>query len=183
VTISAGGLIRRVLTPELRAEDLDAMRGLFAAAWPDGGFSEDDLAHAMGGVHWLIERDGGLVSHASVVERTLEVDGVPLRTGYVEAVATLPAEEGRGHGSAVVAAASDHVRAGFELGVLGTHRASFYERLGWQRWLGPTYVRTSAGLVRTPDEDGGILVLRTPRTPPLDRLAPLSCDWRPGDPW
>jgi aminoglycoside 2'-N-acetyltransferase I len=36
---------------------------------------------------------------------------------------------------------------------------------------------------RTPEEDGGILILRTPMTPPLDLTAALSCEWRPGDVW
>ena len=175
--------IRRALTADLVSADLDAMRALFAAAWPDGDFSDDDFAHAMGGVHWLLEVDGRLLSHASVVERVLEADGVPLRTGYVEAVATQPTAEGRGYGSAVMTEAGDHIRAGYELGALGTGRISFYRRLGWEAWRGPSFVRTPDGPVRRPDDDGWILVLRTPRTPPIDLGLSLSCDWRPGDVW
>jgi hypothetical protein len=45
-------------------------------------------------------------------------------------------------------------------------------------------VRTAGGLVRTPDEDDGIMVLRTRRTPAdLDVAGPISCDWRAGDAW
>ena len=177
--------IRRVLTADLDPADIAAMRALFAAAWPEGdeAFDEDDFAHAMGGVHWLLEIDGRRVSHASVVERILEADGVPLRTGYVEAVATLPGEEGRGHGSTVMTAAGAHIREAYELGALGTGRISFYERLGWEVWPGPTFVRTSTGPVRTSDADGAILVLRTPRTPAIDLAGSLSCNWRPGDVW
>jgi aminoglycoside 2'-N-acetyltransferase I len=75
------------------------------------------------------------------------------------------------------------IRDRFELGALGTGSHHFYERLGWLTWQGPTYVRTSDGLERTPDEDGGILILETPASPPLDIRAPLSCGWRPGDVW
>src|SRR2546426_796867 len=69
------------------------------------------------------------------------------------------------------------------LGALGTGRYRFYERLGWLRWAGPSFVRTAGGLRPTPDEDGYILVLPTPSSPPLDQSAGISCDWRPGDVW
>jgi aminoglycoside 2'-N-acetyltransferase I len=78
------------------------------------------------------------------------------------------------------------VRAGFELGALGTGRFSFYERLGWERWRGPSYVRTPEGERATPDDDGALMVFRTPATPTdplLDLDARISCDWRSGDVW
>jgi len=55
--------------------------------------------------------------------------------------------------------------------------------LGWRVWAGPTFVLTDHGPQRTPDEDGDILVLVTPGSPPIDFAATLSCDWRPGDVW
>jgi aminoglycoside 2'-N-acetyltransferase I len=80
--------------------------------------------------------------------------------------------------------AGEEIRARFELGALGTGSHAFYERLGWRTWRGPTSVRTPAGEVRTPDEDGFILVLETPASPAdLDLDRPISCDWRPGDAW
>jgi aminoglycoside 2'-N-acetyltransferase I len=80
-------------------------------------------------------------------------------------------------------AATEHIRETFELGALGTGAHRFYERLGWQTWRGPAYLRTSEGLQRTPDEEGYILVLRTPSSPPFDLAEPISCEWRPGDVW
>jgi aminoglycoside 2'-N-acetyltransferase I len=71
----------------------------------------------------------------------------------------------------------------FELGVLGTGRHAFYERLGWMTWRGQAFVRTPDGSRRTPDEEGFILVRRTPSTPRLDLGGSISCDWRPGDVW
>jgi hypothetical protein len=44
-------------------------------------------------------------------------------------------------------------------------------------------VRTDDGRVRTEDEDDGIMILRTPRTPPLHGTEALSCDSRAGDAW
>jgi len=117
------------------------------------------------------------------VERELQIDERPVRTGYVEAVATLPGRQGEGHGSAVMTVVNAHIRSGFDLGGLGTGSQGFYERLGWQVWRGPSFVRTDHGLQRSADEDGYIMVLETPSSPELDLNAPISCDWRPGDSW
>ena len=179
--------LRRLRTAELTAAELREIRHLMEIAFgrePPNSFDEHDWAHTLGGLHVVLDIDGRIVSHAAVVERELHVAGRPLRTGYVEAVATLPELHGRGHGSAVMHAVNEHIRDVYELGALGTGSVGFYERLGWLVWQGPTSVRTPAGDERTPDEDGGILVLRTPATPAdLDLSASISCEWRPGDVW
>jgi aminoglycoside 2'-N-acetyltransferase I len=180
--------LRSVRTNELAADDLAAIREIMDAAFgrdPEHGFDDDDWAHALGGLHVLAELDGGLVAHASVVARTLEVRGQPVRTGYVEAVATTPRLQGRGIGTSVMRVVNRHIEEAYELGALGTGSHAFYERLGWRTWQGPSSVRTPEGELRTADEDGYILVLETSTTPmrPLDLTAPISCDWRPGDVW
>jgi aminoglycoside 2'-N-acetyltransferase I len=178
--------IRAVPTDELTASDIDTVRALLWAAFEDeedGGFTEDDWQHSLGGMHWLAEVGSQLVAHAAVVERDIHIGGRPLRTGYVEAVATSPAHQRRGYGSAVMRAVNEHIEAQFELGALGTSSHGFYYRLGWQTWPGPSFVRTADGEKATPDEDGYILVLRTSRTPPLDKTASISCEWRAGDVW
>jgi aminoglycoside 2'-N-acetyltransferase I len=177
--------VRAFSTDELGPERVTRLRALFDVAWRDGpdGFTDLDWDHAVGGVHFLVEDGDRILSHASVVERALEVDGRPLATGYVEAVATLPSHQRRGHGSAVMRAAGEHIDRTFELGALATGEVSFYERLGWVVWKGPTFVRTARGPVPTPEEDGSVMVRRSPRTPELDLSAPISCDWRPGDVW
>ena len=177
--------VRQLATEDLTADELVQLRDLLWAAFPPGeeGFTEDDWQHGLGGRHFVVELDGAIVSHAAVVQRELHVGDVPLRTGYVEAVGTRPDRQRRGLGSAVMRAATAHIHDVFELGALGTGEHAFYERLGWQTWRGPAFVRTPGGPVRTPDEEGFIMVLPTPTTPPLDDLAPISCDWRPGDVW
>jgi aminoglycoside 2'-N-acetyltransferase I len=175
--------LRRIDRGELTAGELGQLTDLFSACWPAGGFSADDLDHALGGVHWVAVVDRGIVGHASVVERRLEADGRPMRTGYLEAVATLPAWRGRGIATRLLDAANAHIRAGFELGALSTGVHGLYGRLGWERWRGPTFLRTTGGLVRTEDEDAGIMILRTPRTPALTLAESLSCEWRAGDAW
>jgi aminoglycoside 2'-N-acetyltransferase I len=146
-------------------------------------FTEEDWDHAIGGLHFVLDDEGVIVTHASVVERELQIDGRPLRTGYVEAVATAPHREGTGLGSLVMADVTAYIRETFELGALGTGRHHFYERLGWQTWTGPAFVREAGDLRRTLDEEGYILVLATPSSPPFDLADPISCDWRPGDVW
>ncbi len=180
---SRGAALRQLPTAQLTAAELSALYALFSAAWPDGAFTDDDFAHGMGGTHWLAEVDGAIVSHASVVSRRLEAGDRALRTGYLEAVATMPAFERRGYGSMVVRAAMKYLMPRFELGALSTSVPGFYLRLGWQPWRGPTSVRAASGVERTEDDDGGIFILRTPSTPPLTLDEPLICDWRSGDVW
>lgn len=180
--------IRRVSSADLSDADVRGLRALFDRAFdpndPDELFSDDDWLHATGGTHVLVEVDGLVVTHASVVPRVLHVGGRPFDTGYVEAVATEPSQQGLGHGTAAMREIATIIRDRFELGALGTGRHGFYERLGWETWRGPSSVRGAGGDVATPDDDGYILILRTPRTPAdLDLGAPISCDWRPGDVW
>jgi aminoglycoside 2'-N-acetyltransferase I len=178
--------LRRVSTHDLTAPEIAAVRAILLAAFgPDDEerFTDDDWDHAIGGVHFVLDLAGEIIAHASVVERELHVDGRPLRTGYVEAVATAPDRQGAGFGSLVMADVTSYIRDRFELGALGTGRHRFYERLGWLTWTGPSSVRTAKGANQTPDDDGYILVLPTPSSPPLDVTAPISCDWRPGDVW
>jgi aminoglycoside 2'-N-acetyltransferase I len=178
--------LRRLPTDELTPVEIGAIRALMTVAFGDDEeerFTEEDWHHSIGGMHFVLDVDGLLVTHASVVEREIQVDRRPLRTGYVEAVATAPEREGAGFGSIVIGDVTAFIRDRFELGMLGTGRHHFYERLGWVVWPGPAFVRTDDGLRRTPDEEGDLLVLRTPATPPLDDHAPISCDWRPGDVW
>jgi len=179
--------LRVLPTSALVPAELAAIRRLMDAAFgtePENSFDDDDWAHALGGSHFVLDMAGEIVSHASVVERELHVAGQPIHTGYVEAVATLPQRQGLGYGSQVMVAVNEHIAAGYELGALGTGSREFYERLGWRVWQGPTFVRTEAGQERTPDEDGGILILLTPATPAaLDLSAPISCEWRSGDVW
>lgn len=178
-------LVRKLASNELTPEQVAGLHELFDAAWSDDpeAFTEEDWGHAFGGVHFILEEGGAIVSHASVVERELHTGGHHLATGYVEAVATLPGHQRKGHGSAIMGEVNEYLDQTFQLGALGTGRLNFYQRLGWVVWQGPTFVRTDAGLARTAEEDDQVLVRPTPTSPELDLSAPISCDWRPGDVW
>jgi aminoglycoside 2'-N-acetyltransferase I len=173
---------RLVTSDELGSDELATMRAMFAAAW-GGAFTDEDWDHTFGGIHALRLEDGAMVSHGAVAERTLWLDGRPLRVGYLEAVATWPEHQRRGHASAVVEALDAIVMRAYELGGLSTGRRSFYERLGWRTWRGPLAVRTDDGDVPTPEERNAIMVLPTPVLPEPDLDATLVCDRRTGDVW
>jgi aminoglycoside 2'-N-acetyltransferase I len=123
-----------------------------------------------------------------IVDRRVYLGHEPdqaLDVGYVENVATLPELHGAGHGTAVMRAINEIIVDEYALGALATGDNGFYERLGWETWGGPIQVRTLDGeRVRSVDEDGHVMVLRTPRTPAdLDLGGPIAVDWRPEEPW
>jgi aminoglycoside 2'-N-acetyltransferase I len=118
-----------------------------------------------------------------VVERELHVGEEPLRTGYVEAVATRSDLQRKGYGSAVMREVGEYIDERFPLGSLDTGSQAFYGRLGWTIWKGPTFVRTDEGLVRTAEDDGNVMVRLTPTSPKLDLTASITCEWRSGDVW
>jgi aminoglycoside 2'-N-acetyltransferase I len=180
--------LRRLSTDELSSDDVAAIRSILWAAFedpdkPDESFTEHDWAHALGGIHVVADLDGRIVAHGSVVPREIHAGGRPLAAGYVEAVATHPGLQRTGVGTAVMGEIGAIIADRYEAGFLGTGELGFYERLGWEVWRGPLWVRTTDGDRRTPDEDGFLMVLRTQSSPSLDLDAPLSCDWRPGDVW
>jgi aminoglycoside 2'-N-acetyltransferase I len=177
--------VRRATTSELTPREIATLRRMMTAAFEHkhSTFDDADWEHAVGGIHVLVEGGGEILSHGSVVERRLELGGLLVTSGYVEAVATWPDHQHRGYGTLVMREIADLIRAGYAIGALSTGVEGFYERLGWERWLGSTAVRTPRGVEKTPDDDGAIMILRTPTSPPLDVNAPIVCDWREGDVW
>jgi aminoglycoside 2'-N-acetyltransferase I len=123
------------------------------------------------------------VGHAAVVARVLWVAGRAFQAGYVEGVATRPDRQRQGWGSQVMARATDLVRAEFELGGLSTGRADFCRRFGWEPWRGPSFARVGEDLVRTPEEDDGVMVLRFGPSAGIDLEALIFCGTRSGDDW
>ena len=174
--------LRSVATAELSGAELAALRGLLFEAF-GGRFDEHDWEHTLGGVHVLANEDGDPVAHGAVVPRMLVTGGRELATGYVEGGATR-GDRG-GLATAVMAEVGRVIERDYELGALGDGSGipGFYQRLGWETWQGPTWVAAPQGRERTAEEDGSILVLRTPATGELELTASITCDWRPGDVW
>ena len=126
---------------------------------------------------------GSLVGHALWVTRWLQPGNeAPLRTAYVEAMATHPDFRRRGFAAQIMTALGEAIRS-FELGALCPDLgiADLYEKLGWEFWRGPLSIRAGQGLLPTPDER--VMILRLPKTPALHLEAPLSAEWREGELW
>ena len=174
--------IRSFSTEQASREELSLIRDLLSDAF-EGDFSAEDWAHTMGGHHIIAADEGVLLAHAAVVPRTLEVGGTPMATGYVEGVATRRSTQRRGYASRVMAESATLIRSHYEMGALSTGRHYFYQRLGWERWRGPTFVRTQDGLLRSEEDDDGLMVLRFGPSAEVDVRAAISCEERPGDDW
>ena len=176
--------IRVLHSAELSAGEWTTLTDLCVAA-----FNEDWEGYwdSIGpGVHVIAEEaERGVVAHAAIVDRLLSPGDATLRTGYVEAVAVAPDLQRQGFGTQVMEVIDSMIDAGYELGALGTGSQGFYARLGWESWQGASWIRERDGrLERSPDEDGAIMIRRTPATPAdLDLSLPIAVDWRPGEVW
>ena len=165
---------------DLRAGTLDRITAMCTCAY------EEDFAAFMKAfsrsVHVLAWLGSDPVSHALWVTRWLQPgDSRPLRTAYVEAVATEPTFQGRGFATAVMRQLADSI-IDYQLGGLSPCNPSFYRRFGWELWQGALFIRKDDGLLPTP-EDEQIVILRLPATPELDMTACLSAEWREGELW
>ena len=168
-----------IATDKLTVAQHEAVVELCTAAY---AFDFSDFFVQMPGcVHVLAWQAGILVSHAAWVTRWLQPAGhAPLRTAYVEAVATAPAHARKGFATATMRHLAEQI-LDFDLGGLSPSDPVFYARTGWESWRGPLAIRTEAGLLATPGEE--VMILRLPRTPPLDLDGPLSAEWRSGEVW
>lgn len=169
-------------TDTLGPARIRALRDLLARAY-EGDFSDDDWSHSTDGLHVWLEDRGTIVGHAALVPRMLNVGGAPVDTGYVEAVAIEPALQRRGLGTQIMRRIGELIVDHYALGALSTGAHDFYSPLGWERWCGETFVQSSGGAIRTPDDDDSIMVLRTVRSPAFSLDACIVADARAGDAW
>jgi aminoglycoside 2'-N-acetyltransferase I len=176
-----------VRSGDLPEEELGTLRSFLTEAF-DGRFDHGNWANALGGTH-VIARDRGMIAaHASVVPRMLyfsaEVDSWPdaivREVGYVESVAVESRLRGRGLGSEVLNTINQLVRNQFGFGALATSSHPFYERAGWRRWAGPTYVYRRGEVIRTLGGEQWLMVLAPADT---TLTAAIACEWRDGDLW
>lgn len=168
-----------------RAE-LDELRAWLEAAYDDGPWRREHWDEIGPGPHVVAEdHDGVLLAHACVAWVPLTIGAATVRAGYLEDVATRADVRGRGYGTAVVSATHPLIRAGATIGFLATGSQGFYERLGWERWRGPSSVTELDGVrTPTPDEDGYLMALRFPETPAVSTDEPIARPRRdPDEPW
>jgi aminoglycoside 2'-N-acetyltransferase I len=145
-------------------------------------YDEQSWEHCLGGMHFLLRREGRLVAHGSLVPRRFVQGGRELNGVYGESMATVKDLQGSGLGTVVVALASAHVRLHYEIAAFGASKYHFYERLGWRRWQGPTFVLTEDGTRPASPERGSVMAL-IPADSAVDIGADLATSWRAGDIW
>ena len=180
----------RPIAPEIRVAhtaDLDgatrsAARAMLFEVFDD--MTEHGWDHSLGGMHAIATIGGEVVGHAAVIQRRIGYQGRPLRAGYVEGVGVRADMRRLGIGAALMAPLEGIIRAAYDVGALGAtdKAASFYRHRGWLPWSGRSYGLTLEGLVRTPEDDGGIYVLPV-RDTPLELTADLIADWRDDSAW
>lgn len=176
-------MLERIPSP-LAAERLAELWRLVLAAYGDA-FTDDDLGHALGGLHVVVRDEAWRwLAHAAVVPRTLHIGGRELRAGYVEAVAVLPELQAAGLGSRVMAEAGRLIAEQYDIGALSTGEHEFYARLGWEPWQGQSWVIGADGVLRrSADEDDGIMILRCAASRDVDTRLAIVCHDRLGDAW
>ena len=175
-------VISVVKTEVLTAADRSEVIDVCIAAHDNDDFRNLFTHFPAGGRHFLARRGRELVSHTLVSTRWVQPVGEPeLRTAYVDAVSTRPIHQGRGLGSAVMRRLAAEIDD-YEIACLQTDEPAFYERLDWEVWRGALGGRDEHGLVPTP-EQRGVMVLRLPRTPPLDLDVQLTIEVQPYRIW
>ena len=168
--------VRSFRTKQLDADRRSAIVNLCVMAHQEEDFWNLFSYVPSGGLHFLTFQGEQLVSHALVTTRWLQPEGQSLlRTAYVDAVATLPARQGQGLGSAVMRQLAKTIDREYVIACLETDRAGFYEQLGWQLWRGPLAGRSEKGLVPTPEQTG-IMILHLSQTPALNLDSGLTIE-------
>jgi aminoglycoside 2'-N-acetyltransferase I len=165
----------------LDASTRAAIRTLLDIAF-EGDFSDADADHAAGGIRVLAVDGDTIIGHAALVGRQMQVNAVQVTVGYVEGVAVHPERQGQGHGAVLMRMIAERAQHTCVLTMLSTGEQEFYEKLGWVRFLGKSYVTENKQMVRTADEDEGLMVL-TADTLWHTRDCVVVCDWRAGDVW
>lgn len=96
----------------------------------------------------VLENDGNVLAHAAVVDRTVEIGGLPLRSAGVQNVFVAPEERGKALSDAVVGRAMDEARRrDFDIGLLfcKTTLEKLYAGMGWLGVGERRIVRVEAG--------------------------------------
>jgi aminoglycoside 2'-N-acetyltransferase I len=180
--------IEDVVVDVVRTEDLThdvraSVIRLCIAAHDNEDFANLFTFIPSGGRHFLGYRGPNLVSHAVVTTRWAQPDGHPvLKTAFVDAVSTEPADQGRGSASAVMRRLAGSIDD-YEIGCLQTDIPRFYERLGWELWRGALGGRAEDGTLLPTPEQHGVMVLRIPSTPGVNLDGLLTIEQQPSRIW
>jgi aminoglycoside 2'-N-acetyltransferase I len=169
-------------TEQLSEEELDELKAMLKAVFGTERYTDESWEHCLGGIHYLLRYGDRLVAHGALVPRYLRQGGRVLRGVYGESMATLNDWRNFGFGSAIVAMATAEIRRNYDIGVFAASRYGFYQRLGWDKWRGPTFVETEHG-IEPKGPDRGAVMFRLPDHSTVDPDADLTTISRSGDDW
>ncbi|MFC8293486.1 GNAT family N-acetyltransferase [Streptomyces sp. NPDC057242] len=174
--------VRTAPTHALGAARLRSVREMLDTAF-EGSFDDEDWDHTLGGLHAWIEDERGIAAHGAVVMRRLLHGGRSHRVGYVEGVAVRADLRRRGLGGAVMAELERVIDGAYAFGALAAsdEGAALYRGRGWRVWEGRVEAFTPGGIVRLPEEEGGVFLRPAGGRALPDPAAPLVFDWRDGD--
>jgi aminoglycoside 2'-N-acetyltransferase I len=169
-------------TEQLGEEELGELKAMLTSVFGEERYTEEAWEHCLGGVHYLLRYGDQLVAHGALVPRDLRQGGKVLHGVYGESMATLKDWRRRGFGSVIVAMATAEIRRNYDIGVFAASKYEFYQRLGWQKWRGPTFVETEHGIEAKGPERGAVM-FRLPDNSDVDPDADLTTLSRSGDDW
>lgn len=165
------------LLDKVESEILNLLKDAF-----EGDFSEEDWQHSLGGVRLIGFMNEEIVAHGAVVPRAVRIDDVEEIIGYVEAIAVDPRFWRQGIGTALMEEITKICKSQYQFSMLSTGEKDFYRRSGWVDFKGESYVDLGEKVVRSEEEDEGLMYLGVGK---YLNVSPLKvvCKSRSGDSW
>lgn len=158
-----------------------SIRALLDLAF-EGDFSYEDWEHTFGGQYFLGYIDDTIIAHGSVVPRNMFIDGQALTVGYIEAIGVLPTHWHQGFGTELMIQITQFCQDNYELSMLSTDEHLFYEKLGWLRFQGESFVSDGNLEVTTLEEDEGLMFVPGKKGG-ITEIRRAVCESRSGDSW
>ena len=148
----------------------------------EGDFSEEDWQNSLGGLRLIGFLNEEIVAHGAVVPRVVRIDDVEENIGYVEAIAVAPRFWRQGIGTALMEEITKICKSQYQFSMLSTGEKDFYRRFGWVDFKGESYVDLGERVVRSEEEDEGLMYLGVGN---YLNVSPLKviCKSRSGDAW
>jgi aminoglycoside 2'-N-acetyltransferase I len=174
--------VRIQVTQDAVAPDKSAEISALLDLAYEGDFSAEDWDHSLGGSRFLGYLDSELIAHGVIVTRRIWLNEIEYQVGYLEAIAVLPKYQRHGYGSKLLTRLTEYAKANYSVSMLSTDEKEFYRRFGWLDFSGESYVLTNGELVRSADEDAGLMWLPGANSD-LVELTKAVCEARSGDAW
>lgn len=125
----------------------------------EGDFADSDWEHTFSGIRFIGSLEDEVICHGALIPRQIWLDGVPKTVGYLEGLAVLPSQQGKGFGSELMFSITEYAIANYEFSMLSSGLKQFYRKFGWQDFLGHSYVKVAGESIPTYEEDSELMFL------------------------